>query len=129
MSGWTEVADGVFQRRYEPLDISICVVRGRGGLLVVDTRSSPRQGTEIREHVRELSADPVVAVVNTHAHFDHTFGNQVFVDVPICGHALVPAHLEAYETPMLAAWVGRGPQARRGVEIRADHRADSAGGR
>lgn len=108
MTGWAEVADGVFQRRYEPLDISICVVRGRGGLLVVDTRSSPRQGEEIREHVRGLSADPVVAVVNTHAHFDHTFGNQVFVDVPIYGHARVLAHLDAYERPMLAAWVAEG---------------------
>ena len=108
MTGWTEVADGVFQRRYDPLDISICVVRGRGGLLVVDTRSSPRQGEEIREHLRELGADPVVAVVNTHAHFDHTFGNQVFTDVPIYGHDLLPAHLKAYETPMLAAWVAEG---------------------
>jgi hypothetical protein len=101
------VADGVFQRRHEPLDISICVVRGRGGLLLVD-RSSPPQGEEIREHVRELSADPVVAVVNTHTGFDHTFGNQVFADVPICGHDLAPVHLEAYETPMRAAWVAEG---------------------
>lgn len=107
MSGWVEVADGVFQRRYDPLDISVCVVRGRGGLLLVDTRSSPRQADEIRSHLRELANDPVVGVVNTHAHFDHTFGNQRFTTVPIYGHVLVPEHLEAYERPMLAEWVAR----------------------
>jgi glyoxylase-like metal-dependent hydrolase (beta-lactamase superfamily II) len=110
MSGWAEVADGVFQRRYNPLDISICVVRARGGLLVVDTRSSPRQAQEIRSHLHELGGDPVVAVVNTHAHFDHTFGNQVFTGIPIYGHELVPAHLARYETAMLAKWVAEGEE-------------------
>ena len=57
----------MYQRRYNPLDISnICVVRGRGGLLLVDTRSSPRQADEVRSPC-ELGGDPVVAVVNTHA--------------------------------------------------------------
>jgi glyoxylase-like metal-dependent hydrolase (beta-lactamase superfamily II) len=104
------VADGVFQRRYDPLDISICVVRGSRGLLVVDTRSSPQQADEVREHLRELGPHPVVAVVNTHAHFDHTFGNQSFGGVPIYGHRCVPAHLRAYEAPMLADWLARGEE-------------------
>ena len=110
MTGWAEVADGVYQRRYNPLDISICVVRGRGGLLLVDTRSSRRQADEVRSHLHELGGDPVVAVVNTHAHFDHTFGNQVFTGVPIYGHQRVPAHLAAYEAPMLAEWLARGEE-------------------
>jgi glyoxylase-like metal-dependent hydrolase (beta-lactamase superfamily II) len=107
VTAWAEVAAGVFQRRYDPLDISVCVVRGAGGLLVVDTRSSPQQADEIRTHLRELGSDPVVAVVNTHAHFDHSFGNQRFRQVPIYGHERVPAHLREYEEPMLAAWVAR----------------------
>ena len=110
MSGWAEVADGVFQRRYDPLDISVCVVRGSDGLLVVDTRSSPRQAEEIRSDLRALGPLPVTAVVNTHAHFDHSFGNQSFVGVPIYGHERVPAHLDAYERPMLAAWVAQGEE-------------------
>jgi glyoxylase-like metal-dependent hydrolase (beta-lactamase superfamily II) len=108
MTGWAEVADGVFQRRYNPLDVSVCVVRGSGGLVVVDTRSSPQQADEIRSHLRELGDHPVLAVVNTHAHFDHTFGNQRFAEVPIYGHRLVPVHLETYERPMLADWIARG---------------------
>ena len=100
----------MFQRRYNPLDVSVCVVRGPSGLLLVDTRSSPRQADEIRSDLRELGDQPVLAVVNTHAHFDHTFGNQRFTSVPIYGHRRVPVHLETYERPMLATWVARGEE-------------------
>jgi len=110
MSAWVEVSDGVFQRRYNPLDISICVVRGDDGLLLVDTRSGPRQADEIRNDVAELGELPVRWVVNTHAHFDHTFGNQRFgpesdLNLPIYGHRLVPAHFDRYERPCLGSWV------------------------
>jgi glyoxylase-like metal-dependent hydrolase (beta-lactamase superfamily II) len=109
-TGWREVADRVFQRRYNPLDVSVCAVPGAGGLLLVDTRSSPHQADEIRADLRELGDQPVRCVVNTHAHFDHSFGNQRFAELPIYGHARVPAHLEAYERPMLADRIARGEQ-------------------
>jgi glyoxylase-like metal-dependent hydrolase (beta-lactamase superfamily II) len=107
MAAWDEVADGVFQRRYQPLDVSVCVVRGTGGLLVADTRSSHRQADEIRADLRELGTLPVRWVVNTHAHFDHTFGNARFgpasdLGAPIYGHERVPAHLNTYEREVLA---------------------------
>lgn len=116
MHGWTEVADGVHQRRYEPLDVSVCVVRGADGLLVVDTRMSHRQADEILADLRVFDA-PVRWVVNTHAHYDHSFGNARFgpgsdVDAPIYGHRRVPAHLEAYERPMLATWIAQGLEPR-----------------
>jgi len=115
MPGWAEVATGVFQRRYQPLDVSVCVVRGGDGLLVVDTRSSHREAEEIRADLRELGRLPVRWVVNTHAHYDHTFGNARFgpasdLDAPIYGHERVPAHLDEYERPMLADWVARGEE-------------------
>jgi glyoxylase-like metal-dependent hydrolase (beta-lactamase superfamily II) len=104
---WEEVAAGVFRRRYQPYDVSVCVVRGAAGLLLCDTRSSHRQADEIRDDLRELGPLPVRWVVNTHAHFDHTFGNARFgpasdVGAPIYGHELVPAHLGAYERRVLA---------------------------
>jgi len=107
MATWQEVADGVFQRRYQPLDVSVCVVRGTGGLLVADTRSSHRQADEIRADLWQLGTLPVRWVVNTHAHFDHTFGNARFgpasdIGAPIYGHERVPAHLDAYERRVLA---------------------------
>jgi glyoxylase-like metal-dependent hydrolase (beta-lactamase superfamily II) len=113
--GWVEVATGVFQRRYNPLDVSVCVIRGSDGLAVVDTRSSPRQADQILADLRELGSRPVRWVVNTHAHFDHCFGNQRFGpgsgrSVPIYGHARVPAHLDACERPLLAEWIAHGEE-------------------
>ena len=116
MPGWTEVADGVLQRRYQPWDVNVCVVRGDEGLLVVDTRATARQGEQLREDLRELGDRPVRWVVNTHAHFDHTFGNQAFTrpeqgaGPDVYGHALVPEHLERYERPMLAQWLVDGEE-------------------
>lgn len=113
MGAWTEIADGVFRQRYNPLDIGICVVRGSDGLLLVDTRSSHREADEIASDLTQLDgrgAPAVRWVVNTHAHYDHTFGNARFgaasdVGATIYGHELVPAHLDRYERAMLAGWV------------------------
>jgi glyoxylase-like metal-dependent hydrolase (beta-lactamase superfamily II) len=104
VSEWAEVADRIFQRRYQPMDISISVVVGANAVLVVDTRASHRQAREIVEDLRELGPAPVRWVVDTHAHFDHSFGNAVFADIgaELIGHVLVPAHLDAYERPDLA---------------------------
>jgi glyoxylase-like metal-dependent hydrolase (beta-lactamase superfamily II) len=113
--GWDEIAMGVFQRRYPPLDVSVCVIRGSDGFAVVDTRSSPKQADEICADLRELGNSPVRWVVNTHAHFDHSFGNQRFgpdseVNAPIYGHVRVPAHLEEYERPLLAKLIAKGEE-------------------
>lgn len=106
---WREVSDGVFMHGYQHLDINTCVVQGADGLLVVDSRSSPAEAAEIEADLAQLGGGSVRWLVNTHAHFDHTFGNQHFgpgsrLDVPIYGHHLLPAHLDAYERPRLAAW-------------------------
>ena len=90
-------------------------MRGTGGLLVCDTRSSHRQADEIRADLKELGALPVRWVVNTHAHFDHSFGNARFgpdsdLGAPIYAHERVPAHLDAYERPMLAELIAAGEE-------------------
>jgi glyoxylase-like metal-dependent hydrolase (beta-lactamase superfamily II) len=107
------VAAGIFRRRYQPHDVSVCVVRGADGLLLCDTRSSHRQADEVRADLKELGRQPVRWVVNTHAHFDHTFGNARFgpgsdLGAPIYAHERVPAHLDAYERPMLAELIAAG---------------------
>jgi glyoxylase-like metal-dependent hydrolase (beta-lactamase superfamily II) len=113
--GWNEVAAGVFQRHYNPLYVSVCVIRGSDGLAVVDTRSSPRQADEIRADLRELGSAPVRWVINTHGHFDHCFGNQRFgpgsdLNVPIYGHVGVPAFLDKFERPGLAEAIASGEE-------------------
>ncbi|GAA4490051.1 MBL fold metallo-hydrolase [Microbacterium panaciterrae] len=100
---WIEVARGVFQRRYEPMDVSVGVIAGRTGVTVVDTRNNPAEAAEIVRDVEERFALPILPVVNTHAHYDHTFGNQIFAerDIPIYGHRLIPEHFAQYERPRL----------------------------
>jgi glyoxylase-like metal-dependent hydrolase (beta-lactamase superfamily II) len=90
---WTEVAAGVFVRRYELFAQNIAAIVDGGEALVVDTRSSHAQGREILTDLRVLGAPRVAAVVNTHGHYDHAFGNRVFRPVPIWGHERVMAML------------------------------------
>jgi glyoxylase-like metal-dependent hydrolase (beta-lactamase superfamily II) len=85
-SVWHEVADRVWVRRYEALDQTIGVIGGSDGVLaVIDTRASHRLADELRADLRELPGE-VRAVINTHGHWDHVFGNARFVPTPIYGH-------------------------------------------
>src|SRR6267142_4553853 len=86
MALWTEVGDRVFVRRYAFYDQNIGAILGDDGVLIVDTRISHRQADEILTDLRELTALPVGAVVNTHGHNDHAFGNHRFRPAPIWGH-------------------------------------------
>ena len=83
---WSEVGDRVFARRYTFYDQNIVAVMGDDGVLIVDTRISHRQADEILTDLRELTPLPVRAVVNTHGHNDHAFGNHQFRPAPIWGH-------------------------------------------
>lgn len=85
--GWVELGDRFFVRRYAFYDQNIGLVLGRGAALVIDTRSTHVQASEIQDHVRELTHDPVTVVVDTHGHFDHAFGNHVFRPATIWGQA------------------------------------------
>lgn len=77
MARWIEVADGVLVRRYEELDLSVGLVVGAEGCLVVDTGGDAGQGAELAAAVREVTPLPW-QVVLTHSHFDHSFGTEAF---------------------------------------------------
>lgn len=78
MPDFTEVADRVWLARYDWFDVNVTLVGGDRGLVVVDTHGSAAAGHRVVDDVRRLGAGEVVAVVNTHWHFDHTFGNAAF---------------------------------------------------
>ena len=82
---WREVGDRVWVRRYESLDQTIGVIGGDTGLVVIDTRSSHRLADELRADLEQLPGS-LAAVVNTHGHWDHAFGNARFLPAPIWGH-------------------------------------------
>lgn len=83
-----ELANGVFRRRYESLDLNVGVVLGEQGILVIDTRASHVEAEELREELRTITTLPVRWVVDTHWHWDHTFGNARFPEAEIWGHEL-----------------------------------------
>lgn len=104
-----EISEKVFRRRYDSLDLNIGAVIGDDGVLVVDTRESPHLGRVILEELSTVTSLPVRWVVNTHWHWDHVFGNQVFAGAEIWGHELcLPAMQEHGETMKQNAveWVG-----------------------
>ena len=93
-SPFDELGDGVFRRRYESLDLNIGLVLGEAGVIVIDTRASHDQADELRAEIMSLTSKPVVAVINTHFHWDHVWGNARFPDVPIWGHVRCREFLE-----------------------------------
>jgi glyoxylase-like metal-dependent hydrolase (beta-lactamase superfamily II) len=82
---WHEVGDRVYVRRHHEMDLNVGLVVGDGACLVIDTRATQEQGRELAEAVRTVTPHPW-AVVNTHLHFDHSFGNAAFRPAAIWGH-------------------------------------------
>ena len=82
------LGDGVYRRRFESLDLNVGIVVGEDGVLIVDTRSSERQGRELLAELRQLTSNPVRWVVNTHWHWDHVLGNSVFERAEVFGHLI-----------------------------------------
>jgi glyoxylase-like metal-dependent hydrolase (beta-lactamase superfamily II) len=83
---WQEVGDRVFTRRYRFLHQQIGAVLTDDGPVVIDTRSTVGHAREILADLRALTTQPVAAVIDTHHHFDHSFGNHEFRPAPIWGH-------------------------------------------
>jgi len=85
---FTEVAADVWVARQEWFDLNVVLVRGSAGLLVVDTTASSLAATGVVDEIRALGVGEVTAVVNTHEHFDHSFGNGTF----LASYGAVPVH-------------------------------------
>jgi cyclase len=56
-------------------------------VIVVDDHVSPAAAWVLLEEIKEITDKPVTTVINTHFHFDHAHGNQIFEpNVQIIGH-------------------------------------------
>ncbi|HEY6470504.1 MAG TPA: MBL fold metallo-hydrolase [Candidatus Dormibacteraeota bacterium] len=90
MPGFLEVADRVWVARYEWADANVTAIGGERGLVVVDTHGSAAAGRVALADLDSLGVGHVTHVVNSHWHWDHTFGNVAFrdavPDVPIHAH-------------------------------------------
>jgi cyclase len=51
------------------------------GVLLIDTRTHPREGRDLLERIRKVTDKPVKWVINSHFHGDHHMGNVVFKEL------------------------------------------------
>lgn len=99
---WRPVAAGVHVCVAEPDAVTLGLVVGTTGALLVDTGSSPEQGRAVRDSVAAVTDVPLVAVVVTHAHADHALGLAAFDDLVSYGHESLAARLDRPPSRALA---------------------------
>ncbi|MGQ0735914.1 MAG: MBL fold metallo-hydrolase [Acidobacteriota bacterium] len=64
------------------------------GVVLVDTKT-PNSGQAILDQVKTVTDKPIIAIVNTHVHLDHTGSNAFFADnVEIVAHENAAAGLQ-----------------------------------
>jgi len=57
---------------------NVAVLRTTAGTVIVDSMTTTMQGNSIKALASQLTGSPVVIVINTHYHIDHTHGNPAF---------------------------------------------------
>jgi cyclase len=80
---------------------------GPQGVISIDTCATRRRTLAYREAIAALTAAPVRAVVNTHHHGDHTFGNCLFPGAALIAQERARAEAIAFGPPRpLPFWDG-----------------------
>ncbi len=76
-----KVADGVHVAVAAPaykVNCNTAIIESDDGVVIVDTHSKPSAARLIVQELRGLTTKPVRYVVNTHFHWDHWHGNEVY---------------------------------------------------
>ncbi|MBL4821658.1 MAG: MBL fold metallo-hydrolase, partial [Gammaproteobacteria bacterium] len=88
---FTELADGVWHAVGTGsihVMSNVMVLVGEFDTLVVDSHVTPSAARSLIDSLPVITDKPVRYLVNSHYHFDHAHGNQVFPrDVEIIGHS------------------------------------------
>jgi glyoxylase-like metal-dependent hydrolase (beta-lactamase superfamily II) len=80
---WEQLTDSVHRCRLPFLDVTVGLVQGRTGLLLVDTGSTLTEAQAIDADVQQIAGRRVTHVVLTHKHFDHVLGSGFFAEAEI----------------------------------------------
>jgi glyoxylase-like metal-dependent hydrolase (beta-lactamase superfamily II) len=98
------------------------VIEGDTDVLVVDSHVSPGGAWALREELKAVTAKPVRYVVNSHFHFDHSHGNQIYgPEVEIIGHEFARAQIiagKSQDSPAREFFVGAVPNTIKSLEGR-----------
>jgi cyclase len=87
-----EIKPGIFACLMSNQTANAGFVATQRGAIVIDTLNTPALGRDLATAVQARTGLPVLFVINTHHHYDHTFGNQAF-DAPIVAHCALPEQL------------------------------------
>jgi glyoxylase-like metal-dependent hydrolase (beta-lactamase superfamily II) len=80
---WEQLTDSVHRCRLPFLDVTVGLVLGRTGTLLVDTGTTLIEAQAIDADVQQIAGSRVTHVVLTHKHFDHVLGSGAFTDAEI----------------------------------------------
>ncbi|MEE8301832.1 MAG: MBL fold metallo-hydrolase [Candidatus Tectomicrobia bacterium] len=85
----TEVIDNVYlaQSTAPLFNSNALVLVNAEDVIVIDSHITPQKGRELIASIKKLTSKPITTLINSHFHYDHSHGNQVFgPDVEIIGH-------------------------------------------
>jgi cyclase len=100
----SKLADNVYAQVVSPDSDAVSnagIVILDHSVLVIDTHFTPEAGQNLLSAVRSVTPKPVRFVVNTHAHADHTHGNQVFADAQLIGSTAARKDVLQMDLPSL----------------------------
>ncbi len=80
-----ELETGIYARLQEGLTNAGIIV-GDNGVMVIDSLRVPSFARDLIQDVRSITSKPIQYVIDTHSHWDHTWGNEVFPEATIIGH-------------------------------------------
>jgi glyoxylase-like metal-dependent hydrolase (beta-lactamase superfamily II)/predicted negative regulator of RcsB-dependent stress response len=70
-----------------PMENNIVAIKTKKGIAVIDATGSPITASGVRKKIAEVfGTDKFAYLINTHQHWDHAYGNQIFKDAIIIGH-------------------------------------------
>src|SRR5262245_16177096 len=94
-----KIADGVYSAVATgamTVGSNSAVIVNEKDVMIVDSHITPASARALLEEIKTLTDKPVRYVINTHFHFDHAHGNQVFPDdVQVIGHEFTRQMLSA----------------------------------
>ncbi len=108
---WEQLTAGVHRCRLPVCDVTIGLVCGRGGTVLVDAGTTLVEAAAIDADVRRIAGRPVTHVVLTHKHFDHVLGSSVFADADVYCAPEVVDYLSTATDQLRADALGNGADA------------------
>jgi glyoxylase-like metal-dependent hydrolase (beta-lactamase superfamily II) len=82
---WERLTEGVSRCRLPFLDVTVGIVYGRGGAVLIDSGTTLADARAIGMDVHEMADRDVTHIVLTHNHFDHVLGTSAFEGAEIYG--------------------------------------------